>query len=272
MQAHKKVTALLTVIFAVMASVALATMASRRIDNQSSPQRSNADKKSERVSKLPLVDYDTPEPTDPEKRARRRAKNKSYNNPRGTKIDPVKTSEIGESALNNDWEIELKSSLPTDQSAAIVVGEVLDAKAYLSDDKTNIYSEFTIRVDDVLKNDSEESITTGDSSVLERQGGRVRLQTHVMSYYISGQGTPQVGGKYVFFLGYNKRDAEYRTVSSPRDMNRHILTGYELRAGKVVPLDSAGGIYFQEHSNKNVTDFLNEIRRSVSNSSQVQPE
>lgn len=44
-------------------------------------------------------------------------------------------------------------------------------------------------------------------------------------------------------------------------MSHHILTGYELRGGKVVALDNPGGMYFKEHDGKDEATFLGEIRR-----------
>jgi hypothetical protein len=44
-----------------------------------------------------------------------------------------------------------EQALPTHISNAVVIGEVTDAKAYLSEDRTSVYSEFTIRVGEVLK-------------------------------------------------------------------------------------------------------------------------
>lgn len=48
--------------------------------------------------------------------------------------------------------------MPAAKSDLVVIGEVTDAQAYVSEGKDWVYSEFTIRVDDVLKNTSKATI------------------------------------------------------------------------------------------------------------------
>jgi hypothetical protein len=212
--------------------------------------------------KLPVADYDSQEPQDPEERARRHEKNKKYNTNKGVKFDPSSPTERG--ALHNNWERGLESTLPVRQSSAVIVGEVVRAQAYLSEDKTNVYSEFAVRVSEVLKDDTEGAIAVGDLIVVERQGGRVRYASgRTETQAIAGQGAPQPGRQYVLFLGFNPYEAGTKSLTGPLgDMRRHILTGYELSEGKVLPLDTAGD--FDEHRNKEVTVFLNELRRASS--------
>ena len=222
------------------------------------------------LEKHPVVDYEAPEPSDPSKRAKRRAKSSTYNDPEGPKIDP---SEYVVRASSNDWELALDSTLPAAQSSAVVVGEVVAGRAHLSEDKANVYSEFSVRVEEVIKNDPGEPISVSDVVVTERQGGRVRLPNgRISGYYVSGQNPPEVGRRYVLFLGFNKYDASNRRLTARREMSRHILTGYEFKEDKVFPLDGAGGKNFQEHSGKDAAAFLDEIRRAVTSSSGVVPE
>jgi hypothetical protein len=122
------------------------------------------------------------------------------------------------------------SALPVTQSDVILVGEVTDAKAYLSNDRVGIYSEFAIRADEVLKNGSPLLITPTGSVVLEREGGRVRFPSgSVQRYAIANQGMPQVGKRYLLFL---------KSIEDDQDFS--IITGYELNTGRVSPLDGKG--------------------------------
>ena len=267
MKDHSRVTILLIVALVIIVT---AVSAALRAQNQNLSSNTKDEKIKERLSKLPIVDYDAPEPSDPEKRSKRRAKSKTYNDPHGRKINPSKAVT---GASRSEWEFGLASALPVAQSNAVIIGKVINAQAYLSEDKTSVYSEFTVQVEDVLKNDNNEPITAGDSIVTERQGGRVRLPSgSISNFYITGQNTPQIGHRYVLFLGYNPYDASNRSLTSPRDMSRHILTGYELRAGQVFLLDGMGGKNFQNYEGNDEATFLNEIRRSATNSSQPTPE
>ncbi|MFN2453181.1 MAG: hypothetical protein ABR577_03075 [Pyrinomonadaceae bacterium] len=264
MWSRKKTICLLFTVIAVAVVTAMATLQSQ---GENKAQRPSIEEKNKDFSsKLPIADYEVSEPTDMES-ARRLAKSKTHNYPHGSKIDP---SNPVRRASRYDWELGLASTLPTSQSSAIIIGEVVNAKAHLSEDKTNVYSEFTIRTEGILKDDSSEPIAIGDLIATERQSGRVRLPAGSISvFYVTGQNPPQVGRRYVLFLGYNRQDANSRSIASPRDMNRHILTGYEFRAGQIFPLDGAGGRNFQEHEGKDEVTFLNEIRRLITNPPQT---
>lgn len=226
-----------------------------------------SDKANERLSKWPAVDYDSPESLDPVKRAKRREKNKSYNSSNKPKFDPA--SPLDRGALNNEWGLGLESSLPSGQSIAIIVGQVVQAQAYLSEDKANVYSEFTVQIEDILKNDNTTPIRAGDAIITERQGGRVRFPSgRVEGYLVAGQAPPQVGARYVFFLGFNPYEAGTKSLAGPRgNMSRHILTAYEIREGRIYPLDTSTEKNFQEHLGKDATSFLDEIRRSLTSQS-----
>lgn len=116
-------------------------------------------------------------------------------------------------------------ALPVEQSNAIVIGKVTDRRAVLMDDRFGIYSEFSIKISEILKDDLggffiDQVITTS------RPGGAVRFPSgKVQEYTISLQGYPQQDKSYVLFL---KRD-ELGDYS--------IVTGYEVSGSVVQPLD-----------------------------------
>jgi len=123
-------------------------------------------------------------------------------------------------------------ALPVAQSAVIVIGQVLDSEAHLSEDKTNVFSEFTVRVDNVFKSDVS---LPGTAIVVERLGGYVKYPDGRKLLYRVGTGKmPRVGGRYLFFL-----------KASPQ-LDLSILTAYELGTNGVSPLDpSAQFEYFR---------------------------
>lgn len=244
----------------ILSSGVVAWQARGRVQPRAAEGPAREEKLKERLNRLPITDYDTDLPSDPQERARRLAKGKSYDDPYGQKIDPS-SKVVHIASRNQDWELGLESALPTAQSSAIIVGEVVGSTAHLSEGKTNVYSEFTVRVEEVIKNDGAEPITVGDSILTERPGGRIRTPSgHVQSYTISGQGTPEAGRRYVLFLGYNPREALRRNLKGPRGMSRHILTAFELRAGRVLPLDNAGGRNFQQYAGLEESTFLHRLR------------
>lgn len=161
----------------------------------------------ERDTKLPVVDYDAPESKDKARRERRRRKGRKYNNA----MMPVHPSaEVITSTSASHWFYGMPP-LPTAQSDILVLGEVVNAEAFLSPDKTGVYSEYSVRVDEVLKTD-DPAITVGQTINIERYGGRVRLQSGlVQSYNVLYQGAPRVNGKYVFFLSRSEQDLRIMT-------------------------------------------------------------
>ena len=66
------------------------------------------------------------------------------------------------------------SALPVDESDLIVLGKVGSANGHLSNDRTGAYSEFSIHIEDVLKDDGRQS----DRSIIAtREGANVQLQS-----------------------------------------------------------------------------------------------
>ncbi len=154
------------------------------------------------------------------------------------------------------------SDLPADQSDLVVEGRVISSEAFLSDDKSAVYSEFTVRVGRVLKAAPGLTAAPGDSIVAERLGGRVRYPSgKIVRYRVAGEGSPTQGGEYLFFL---KQSAEG---------NYAIVTAYGLRGNTVFALDGArmmlrGKTIFDRHNGKDRGAFIEEVNRAVLNSKQ----
>jgi hypothetical protein len=122
----------------------------------------------------------------------------------------------------------------------------MEARAYLSNDKTGVYSVFTIQVNEVLKNSTKTPITRGSAIEVERDGGRVRFPNgRLHMYKIGSLDMPKTGLRYVLFL--NDGESGYQ-----------ILTGYELKDGKVYPLDDLPKL--RTYENADELSFLSELR------------
>ena len=193
-------------------------------------------------SSWPLTDYTIQRSTDPEIRARREMRGKKYD-----KSDfRVHPEDPSENTTKVDVVDPKLPSIPVTQSNLIVIGEVTSAQAYLSNDQTGVYSEFKVQIDDVLKSNITESVAPGSLIDAEREGGRVRFSSGRIHWYsVDKENMPVVGRRYVFFL-------------TCEDQSLHILTAYELRGAKVVPLDQMP--QFKTHDGENETEFLNTLR------------
>ena len=193
---------------------------------------------------LPVADLNAALPVDPKERAKREAKSKKYDRGIPMIAPGVHSADV------YDWPSHFPA-LPVLQSDAVIVGQVFDAKAYFSTDKTTIYSEFWVTVESILKNSDKHPIDGGSQLALERMGGRVQYPSgEASSFLVAGFGVPQVGSRYVFFLKRNPQDEGYT-----------IVTGYELRLGHVFPLDAttSSETDFSVYNNFDEAQFLKNL-------------
>jgi hypothetical protein len=228
--------------------------------NAPSQRRINVDelrkKDAELRSHFPVVDYDAPEnTTDPEILARRKERNKHFDNRNLVSRDP--TPRVTETALT--LEGYYVPALPVTQSGLIISGEVLDSQAHLSNDKHGIYTELTVRVDEVINNSTSAQIAQGKTITAEREGGIVQYSNgNQRLYHLAGEGMPVAGRKYVLFLKAIEQSHDYE-----------ILTGYELSPTGVVPVDLSS--QFKPYEGYGVDAFLDAIRAAITGPRQTAP-
>lgn len=209
-----------------------------------------------RERQLPIVDSSEKRSTDTNVLSRQRAKASRYDR---RSSQPIAEAYLIEGRIWNTHWYKGLSALPFPQSDVVLLGGVMDAKAHLSNDKTGIYSEFGLQVEEVLKNATEDPINRGNTVSLERFGGAVRFPSGVIQKYeTTGQGMPSVGQRYLFFL---KRIDE---------TTYNIITGYQLDGQVVSPLDGAvveegTGVYpFDTYQGFDVSTFLRIVKTEAS--------
>lgn len=169
-----------------------------------------------------------------------------------------KASHIERRVFGSHWSKDL-SALPFPQSDVVLIGGVMDAKAHLSNDRTGIYSEFSVQVEQVFKNATGDAVNPGNTVFLERFGGAVRFSSGVvLKYETKGQGMPGIGQQCLFFL---KRINE---------TNYKLITGYHLDGQVVSPLDGAeveegSGTYpFDVYQGFDIPTFLGIVKTQAS--------
>lgn len=202
------------------------------------------------VNQFPIVDYDV-------------EKNNPKSTVHGKKYHNKYAPRIGETSdgifIIDDWEMGLPA-LPASRSSAVIIGEITDAQAHLSDDETTIYSEFTVRIERVVKKDTQVQLTVGNSAIIERVGGRVRLPSgKIVIAQTNHQDLPHVGKRYALFLTHEFSDGKNYD-------DFQLLTGYELRSGRVFPLDKLlPGHPITSYTDTSETLFLNDLAKALSN-------
>lgn len=149
----------------------------------------------------------------------------------------------------------VEPALSAAKSDAVIIGEVAESKAYLSEDRTSVYSEFTVRIEEVLKDSTSVALAPGTSIITVRPGGAVRFSSgKVIQRGFGGKPFPLTNAKYLFFLTYESNGQDYP-----------IITAYEFRKGVISPLDGFdidGRLLepyaeYQQYNGWNEADFVN---------------
>ncbi len=205
---------------------------------------------------LPIADAFPAENVDQKEKEKRQKRNARHDNERR---EPITEAPYPITVINNSHWWQSLPAIPVTESDVILIGEINDARAFLSNDRTGIYSEFTISVGEVLKNNGGFKITTGAEIDAERSGGAVRFPSGaIQKYVIANQHFPLVGRTYILFL---KRDG---------DQEFSIVTAYELRSEQVLPLDGASNangarLPFDVYKGSDVSSFLDIVRNAIRN-------
>jgi len=224
--------------------------------NQSHPEQSSTSQKKRQddlKSQFPIVDYDGPEIADKEKLAKRKEKNRHFDKKNLVNEDP--TPRITEAARIVEG-ADLPA-LPAGQSNLILIGEVLDAQAYLSNDKSGVYTELTIRINEIIKNDTAVPLAQGGEISVMREGGTVRYSNgHQRLYHMAEEGMPKASLKYVLFLS---------TADQSQDYN--LLTAYEISTTGIVPVDLSRR--FMAYEGYDINTFLGAVRTAISHAQQT---
>jgi hypothetical protein len=151
-------------------------------------------------TRFPIADYAAAAaaaPTDPAERTKQLARGKKYDDSRWG----VHPNAVSDSTVRLDSIDPNLPALPFKESSAVVVGQVTNAQAFLSNDKASVYSVFTVQINEVLKNSTRISLSPASVIEVERDGGRVRFPNgRLHMYMIADYDMPKVGLRYVLFL------------------------------------------------------------------------
>ena len=237
-----KLTSAITTTVFVVSVLFIATAYSRRAQVQ---QQSPAPK----FENFPIVDFEAKEPVEPKVKAARSAKASKYSKKYAGEIN----EELHQIFTNSDWDLRLPA-LPVARSAAIFIGTVTDAQAHLTPDKTGVFSEFAFQVESILKSDPKRTVAVGETVIVERNGGRVRMPSgKVVVSWTSNQNMPKVGSRYVLFLTH-----DFEIAGDTGD-DFYLLTGYEFENDKVAPLDSSTQREVLAYTGATESSFLKDL-------------
>ncbi len=258
------------VLLLILAALSMATLLATKLlttkGQQPPSQQITKETLDERVGRLPVTDFVVYEAPDTEKKLLRRARNARHDSSAGP--DGIKRSVLNDRMEPVLLDLPLSDqreepALPASNSDVVVIGSVADVKAYLSNDRTNVYSEVTLGIEEVLKKDPRYTLIPGLALAAERPGGAVRFPSgKILRRGDLGRNIPQAGQRYVLFLKYNEDGEDFS-----------IVTGYELVANQVLPLDGTdnlekGGRFpqfraYERYRGAEASAFLNNVRAVI---------
>ena len=156
----------------------------------------------------------------------RRAKNTRYNTGR---FDLTNPNAENDRFFEQHWpRTEL---LPALQSTIVVTGTVVKLQPYLSADRSRIYTEISLILDNILKpSKTNPSSAVATLLVIDRLGGALRLRSGRIvrdEVQIDGLGGTCLGKRYLVFA---------EAINNGRDLS--LIRSYELTGGEVFTNDS----------------------------------
>lgn len=208
------------------------------------------EKLQQKKTHFPTAEYDEPDSKDPQKDQLRKEKQKRHNDFKLVTGKPpdwqAERVFLGEGAMNFP-------ALPVAESTYIVLGRVTNAEAHLSENKKNVYSDFTVAVEKVFKT-ANSSILEGSEISVDRIGGYVRYPNgRTLLYRVAKSNMPAVTERYLFFL------------VSKNNQDLSILTAYALNSNGVTPLDDSP--QFEQLRGMTEDTFIEKLRTALATTS-----
>lgn len=191
------------------------------------------------TSKYPIVDYNSEKPSDPEK-AKKRAEKSSRYDKKGFILKNPHPETDG--VLSDD---AIPEAIPLEKSNLIVVGQIISGEAFLTNEKTSVYSEYEVVIEEILFGENKNQII-GSVITIDRFGGYVRYPNGQKVFYgIAGKDLPRVTDRYILFLNTNGNSPNYE-----------IVTGYKYDENKIEVLDAVSFYEIRGKKGKGLKDFI----------------
>jgi hypothetical protein len=142
--------------------------------------------------------------------------------------------------------------IPVSVSSAIVIGTVLSGNCFITSDHKFVYTDYQVRVDQILKPDATANLTVGGRLTSSRPGGSIHFPSGHLTHFLNpGHGLPTIGSQYVLFL--------WRAIPDLPEYEIIIDSGYELKGGRAYALDDANS----EHDDVDAQMLLREIQKTL---------
>jgi hypothetical protein len=115
--------------------------------------------------------------------------------------------------------------MPIEETDFSALGTVTSLKTYLSSDRTRIYTEISLKIEEAFRIPKRSRLENGGTVVIDRLGGAVRLSSGRVvcdETTVDYLGRTREGGRFVLFAKW---------IHHQKDLT--LIRGYEIRDGRV---------------------------------------
>jgi hypothetical protein len=219
---------------------------------------------------IPIADYNPSEIKNPEEDQLRKLRNSKFDMDKSLHTaETINQFRLSEKSFENQFVAtifspeKVRAALPVSRSKLIVIAEIVEGKAYLSNDKTAVYSEFTLKIEEVLKQGSDLYVAKNGNLAILRRAGGIRFPSGKVYYrtFEDYYALPEVGGRYLMFLYEDKATKSFVE-----------LAGYKFQSGEVLPLDGTTENKVNEHFREfykykgyREKDFIDIVKKEITN-------
>jgi len=138
-------------------------------------------------------------------------------------------------------------------STTVIIGTVLSGNSFVSKNRTAVYSDYQIRIDEILKPNPTATLVVGGEVVGSRAGGAIHYPSdHTTNFLLIGHGLPEIGSQYVLFL--------WKPVPNQPVWEIAFDSGYQLKNGRVYALDEVNEQLYDDMS---VPVFLDVVKKAI---------
>lgn len=202
-----------------------------------------------------VAPYEQPANRDPTERTLREARDKHYE--RFTFGLPS-LDQVGGGEHTDCYAPGVREKLALEKDT-VLVGDVINAQAYFTRNKKHVYTEYTVRVNQILKKGEAILLEVGMEIVTERWGGGVQFSSgEIRRYGVRKLGMPEVGQRYLFILEGHQKEKDF-----------YIWTAFKLSGGQISPIDKLESrlLPLAGYKGSDESKFLTKVRKAIAESS-----
>jgi hypothetical protein len=101
-----------------------------------------------------------------------------------------------------------------EKSNLVVIATVSEQKSFLTAEGTFVFTDYSMTVDQVIKNNLPRPISVSSQLIVTRPGGTIRLNGHVVHAVDESLDPFQLGKRYLLFLEYISRTGGYEAFAA----------------------------------------------------------